>query len=118
MDEDISSPRVVRHRRGAQAQGGNQTGHVPQALQMLFPTSSLRHNGVVLVPQLAQLSAPTWLRTRDRLLLGACELITGDDSAPDVSAPGSATGGADASAFCAGGGPLTVSTVPAWIALL
>jgi len=33
--------------------------NAPQALQMLFPTSSLLHNGVVLVPQLAQLRAPT-----------------------------------------------------------
>ena len=32
---------------------------LPHALQMLFPTSSLRHKGVVLVLQLAQDSAPT-----------------------------------------------------------
>lgn len=32
---------------------------------MLFPTSSLRHKGVVLVPQFAQLNAPTELFKRD-----------------------------------------------------
>ena len=36
-----------------------QSRYAPQALQMLFPTSSRRHSGVVDVPQLAQLSAPT-----------------------------------------------------------
>ncbi|KAF5328233.1 hypothetical protein D9619_013424 [Psilocybe cf. subviscida] len=34
-------------------------GHLPHALQILFPTSSLLHSGVVLVPQFAQHSAPT-----------------------------------------------------------
>jgi hypothetical protein len=32
---------------------------IPQALQMLFPTSSLLQRGVVLVAQFAQLRAPT-----------------------------------------------------------
>ena len=32
---------------------------LPHALQMLFPTSSLRHKGVALVPQFAQDKAPT-----------------------------------------------------------
>lgn len=36
-----------------------QIGNSPQALQILLPTSSLLHNGVVLVPQLAQDKAPT-----------------------------------------------------------
>ena len=90
--------------------------HVPHALQILFPTSSRRHKGVVLVPQFAQLSAPTWLRTLDRLLAGVCALMTGDDSAPEVSAPCSTTG-AVASAFCAGA-PFAGSTTPAWRALL
>src|SRR5271169_2469124 len=35
----------------------------PQALQILFPTSSLLQRGVVLVPQFAQQSAPTAART-------------------------------------------------------
>lgn len=67
-------------------------GHVPQALQILFPTSSLRQRGVVLVPQLAQLSAPTALRALDRLLPGVWELMTGEESGPDVSAAGSFAG--------------------------
>lgn len=33
--------------------------NIPHALQILFPASSLLHNGVVLVSQLKQLSAPT-----------------------------------------------------------
>ena len=37
----------------------------PQALQILLPTSSRLHNGVVLVPQLAQLNAPTAFFMRD-----------------------------------------------------
>ena len=38
--------------------------HLPHALQMLLPASSRRQRGVVLVPQLAQLSAPTAPRPR------------------------------------------------------
>jgi hypothetical protein len=45
--------------------------HSPQALQILLPTSSLRHNGVVLVPQLAQLNALTAARARFVVLVVA-----------------------------------------------
>ena len=45
--------------------------HSPHALQMLFPASSRRQRGVVLVPQFAQASAPTAPRPRGILLPSA-----------------------------------------------
>ena len=110
-----STPRVV-HGEGERI-AGNRGMDVPHALQMLFPTSSLLQSGVALVPQFAQLSAPTWLRTLDLPLAGVCELMTGDDSGPEVSTPGSGPETA-ASIFCGGACPLAGSITPAWIALL
>lgn len=99
----------------ATSQQSRANEHVPHALQMLFPTSSLRQRGVVLVPQLAQLSAPTVLRTLDRLPLGVCAVMTGEESGPDVSPDGSfaTTAAADGatSTFC-GVCPLAVSAIP------
>ena len=44
----------------------------PQALQILLPESSRLQSGVVLVPQLAQLSALTAARLRECGCLGFC----------------------------------------------
>ena len=93
-----------------QRSGQTRNGHLPHALQILLPTSSLRHNGVVLVPQFAQLRAPTALRPLARLFPGVWALMTGEDSAPDVSAAGSAA--LAPSAFW-GVCPLAGSTNPA-----
>lgn len=71
--------------------------HLPQALQILLPTSSLRHKGVVLVPQLAQHNALTAARGRFAVLvvvLVSGSFTTGEAASgaalADVSAGGSA----------------------------
>ena len=59
-----------------------ETKYSPQALQMLFPTSSRLQSGVVLVPQLAQLSAPTAPRARFLFPPGTAALATGLPPSP------------------------------------
>jgi len=67
--------------------------HPPQALQILFPTSSLLHNGVVLVPQLAQQRAPTAALTFLFAALAVAPTLA------SLSAPAAALGLAAASIF-------------------
>lgn len=57
----------------------------PQALQMLFPTSSLLQSGVVLVPQFAQLNAPTVFLAR--LPPGGAGLAAGPLCSPSFAGP-------------------------------
>lgn len=56
-----TSRQVKQKRRGRSRKKRNLTERKssPHALQILFPTSSLLQSGVVLVPQFAQLNAPT-----------------------------------------------------------
>lgn len=66
-----------RHQRGREDKIGEKTwnSHSPHALQMLLPASSRRQRGVVLVPQLKQLRAPT--AARPRPVLDIAELSPG-----------------------------------------
>lgn len=61
---------------------------VPQALQILFPTSSLLHSGVVDVPQFAQLSAPTAPAAPGVFAFGRILPLTSGDGAGGVAGAG------------------------------
>lgn len=78
--------------------------NAPQALQILFPTSSLLQRGVVLVPQFAQLSAPTAALTfLPPTLLTAATVPVASGLAPSALALGDAPSPATGDAAAAGG---------------
>src|SRR5882762_5911759 len=52
-------PSLPIRKKGRKVGKKKERKNAPQALHILFPTSSLLHSGVVLVPQFAQFKAPT-----------------------------------------------------------
>ena len=69
---------------------------------MLFPTSSLLQSGVVLVPQLAQLNAPTVFLDRFPLFGGMGLVLCPALCSPSVVAPPDGPAGALTTALAVG----------------
>ena len=63
QDQQAHEARRSRKRMKRKKSNQKKKRDSPHALQILLPTSSLLQSGVVLVPQLAQLRAPTAART-------------------------------------------------------
>ena len=81
-----------RHDKGAGLSGSEaKRQDVPQALQILFPASSLLQSGVVDVPQLAQLNAPTVAAAPGVFAFMRIFPLGSGDAAGDVDGPGAAT---------------------------
>lgn len=82
LKEETRPKRTGRGDAGQRTKRKDNKADLPQALQMLFPTSSRLQRGVVLVPQLAQLSAPTAPRARFLFPPGIAALATGLPPSP------------------------------------